>query len=192
LPVYVDSPMAVDVTAIYLRHREEHDLDMRNLANDGRNALRSRQLTLVRSAVQSKGLNDLNGPIIIIAASGMATGGRILHHLRLRLPDPRTTVLFTGFQAAGTRGRALLDGTRSVRIFGEEVPVRARTERIDGLSAHADRDELLKWLAGFGRPPSRTRLVHGEPQAADCLRAAIEHRLGWPVRVANETEVVTP
>jgi metallo-beta-lactamase family protein len=120
----------------------------------------------------------------------MATGGRILHHLSLRLSDPRTTVLLVGFQAAGTRGRALQDGARDVRIFGQDVPVRAAVERLDALSAHADRAELLRWLEGFTRPPSQTYLVHGEPAATAALAAAIEARYGWAVRAAADGETV--
>jgi metallo-beta-lactamase family protein len=135
-------------------------------------------------------LNDLRGPIIIIAASGMATGGRILHHFAQRLPDPRTTVLLAGFQAAGTRGRRLCDGARELKMFGRMIPVRATIEKNDALSAHADRDELLRWLGGFERPPSVTYLVHGEPDAANALAATIAHRLGWAVRVARDGEQV--
>jgi metallo-beta-lactamase family protein len=120
----------------------------------------------------------------------MATGGRILHHLSLRLPDPRTTVLLVGFQAAGTRGRALRDGAREVRMFGREVPVRATIESIDALSAHADREETLRWLGGFTRPPGQTYLVHGEPAAAAALAEAIEASFGWRVRAAVDGEVV--
>jgi len=125
-----------------------------------------------------------------VSASGMATGGRILHHLQRRLPDERTTVLLVGFQAAGTRGRALLDGVKTLKMFGAEVPVRARVETLHGLSAHADQPETLRWLAGFQRPPRQTYLVHGEPRAADALAAVIRERLGWAVRAAGDGENV--
>ncbi len=187
LPVFLDSPMAIDVTDIYGRHPEDVDDDVRQLLPQ---RLRCRDYTLVRDATASKALNTRPGPMIIIAGSGMATGGRILHHLKMRLPDPQTTVMFAGFQAEGTRGRKLLQGSESVRIHGQAVPVRARIESIDGLSAHADRDELLDWLGGFARPPRRTYAVHGEPHAAESLAAAIRARLGWTCEVAVADAVV--
>jgi len=125
-----------------------------------------------------------------VSASGMATGGRILHHLQRRLPDERTTVLLVGFQAAGTRGRALQDGVKTLKMFGAEVPVRARVETLHGLSAHADQAETLRWLAGFQRPPRQTYLVHGEPRATDALAAAIHARYQWSVRAAKDGEQV--
>ena len=189
LPVYVDSPSATTVTEIYRRHAEDHDAQMRNAVKNG-DSLRTDRCTFVRTAGESKQLNDLRGPIIIVSASGMATGGRILHHLRHRLPDPRTTVLLVGFQAAGTRGRALQDGATTVKMFGTEVPVHARVETIHGLSAHADQPETLRWLRGFRRPPRQTYLVHGEPRAADALAAAIQARYQWSVRAARDGEQV--
>ena len=120
----------------------------------------------------------------------MATGGRILHHLAQRLPDPRATVLLVGFQAIGTRGRALEDGAREITIFGQQVPVRARVERIDALSAHADGDEIMRWLRGFERPPRVTYLVHGEPEGATALAAAIRERLKWNVEIASDGAAV--
>lgn len=190
LPVYIDSPMAIDVTDLYLRHTVEHDLDMLRVRDAGDGPLAPRQFHIARSQEESIALNDLRGPIIIISASGMATGGRILHHLKLRLPDRRTTVLLVGFQAAGTRGRRLQEGTPAIRIHGHEIPVRARIDTIDGLSAHADQSELLRWLRGFERPPNATYLVHGEPNAAETLAAAVEEHFGWEVRPANDGETV--
>ncbi|HXI19882.1 MAG TPA: MBL fold metallo-hydrolase RNA specificity domain-containing protein, partial [Gemmatimonadales bacterium] len=143
-----------------------------------------------RTVEESKRLNDLRGPVIIISSSGMATGGRILHHLQHRLPDDRTTVLLVGFQAAGTRGRSLQDGAKTIKMFGVEVPVHARIETLHGLSAHADRDELLRWLGGFRRPPGRTYLVHGEPQAAEAFAKTIRERLAWAVETARDCEEV--
>jgi metallo-beta-lactamase family protein len=189
LPVYLDSPMAMEVTDIYLRHREEHDLELAAHTAGGEYALRTRQYRLARTPEESKALNHLVGPVIIIAGSGMATGGRILHHLSLRLPDPRTTVLLIGFQAAGTRGRALQDGARMVRMLGRDVPVRARVEVLDALSAHADREEVLAWLGRVDRAPSRTYLVHGEPTAAEALAATLRRR-SWSARPAIDQEVV--
>jgi metallo-beta-lactamase family protein len=190
LPVFIDSPMAIDVTEIYGRHPDEHDLEMSLLTDGNRSPLRCRQQRFVRSAQDSRALNGRAGPMIVIAGSGMATGGRILHHLKRRLPDPQTTVLLPGFQAADTRGRKLQDGAREVRIHGESVPVRAKIETLDGLSAHADQGEILRWLGGFVRPPSQAYVVHGEPASAEALAAAIRARLGWRVTVAQDAATV--
>ncbi len=186
IPVYVDSPMAIDVTDIYLRHKAEHDLDMRMVRESGQCPLYPSQFHLAKTQQESMELNDLRGPIIIVSASGMATGGRILHHLKLRLPDRRTTVLLVGFQAAGTRGRRLQEGTDELRIHGQDVKVRARVTTLNGLSAHADQQELLQWLAGFDAPPSSTYLVHGEPDAAQSLSARIRERYDWNTHVAED------
>jgi metallo-beta-lactamase family protein len=190
LPVFLDSPMAIDVTEIYRRHPEEHDLDMSLLTDTKRRPLSPHELRLVHTAQESKALNDRRGPMIVVSASGMATGGRILHHLKARLADPGTTVLLTGFQAVDTRGRKLLDGARELRIHGQNVPVRAAVENLDGLSAHADRDEILRWLGGFERAPRQTWVVHGEPAAARALAGAIETRLRWRVSVAEDGATV--
>jgi metallo-beta-lactamase family protein len=189
LPVYLDSPMAVEVTDVYARHPEDHDLEMATLRAGG-GPLRTRQFDIARTPEESKALSRRRGPLVIIAGSGMATGGRILHHLSQRLPDPRTTVLMAGFQAAGTRGRSLRDGARTLRMFGRDVPVQARIECLDALSAHADRDELLRWLGGFTRPPRATYLVHGEPAAAESLARTVRERFGWPVRAAVDGETI--
>jgi metallo-beta-lactamase family protein len=190
LPVFLDSPMAIDVTEIYRSHAEDHDLEMALLTDTKRRPLSPRELRVVRTAQESKALNDRRGPLIVVSASGMATGGRILHHLKARLADPETTVLLTGFQAADTRGRKLLDGARELRIHGRSVPVRAAVVNLDGLSAHADRNELLRWLAGFERAPRRVYVVHGEPGAAQSLAAAIGSRFGWTVTVAEDGATV--
>ena len=190
LPVYCDSPMATEVTEIYRRHPEDYDAAMSAALAAGDGPLRTGAMHVVRTPEESRRLNTLPGPLIIISSSGMATGGRILHHLALRLGDPRTTVLLVGYQAAGTRGRALQDGAAELRIFGTTVPVRARVAQVTGLSAHADRDEILRWLAGFTRPPQMTYLVHGEPEGARGLAAAIQARLGWRVGVAADGERV--
>ena len=188
--VYLDSPMAQDVTELYCRHPEDHDEDMQRLTAERACPLCSPHYHLVRTAQESKDLNGRTGPMVILAGSGMATGGRVLHHLKRRLPDHRNTVLLSGYQAAGTRGRALQEGARTVRIHGEDVPVRAHVETVDGLSAHADREELLGWLRGFARPPRETWLVHGEPESAHALQQAIRERLGWSVQVARDGERV--
>jgi metallo-beta-lactamase family protein len=184
LPIFLDSPMAIDVTDIYARHAEEHDAETRAMFDAKHSPFACRQLTLVRTVAQSKALNERTGPMIIIAGSGMATGGRVLHHLEARLPDERSTVLLVGYQAAGTRGRSLQEGARTLRMHGRDVSVRARVATLDGLSAHADRNEILRWLASFSRPPRRTFVVHGEPHAAESLSKAIRERLGWTADVA--------
>jgi metallo-beta-lactamase family protein len=184
LPVYVDSPMAISVTDIYARHHEDHDLDFRKLEQQGdRDPLNLQDVHMTRAVEDSKKINDVTSPCIIISASGMATGGRVLHHLAKRLPDSRSAVLLVGYEAEGTLGRALQDGAQFVRIHGQEVPVRAEVVMLDQLSAHAGRSELLRWLSGFATPPRKTFLVHGEPNGLDGLRAGIASRFHWPVVV---------
>ena len=187
LPVFVDSPMAVDATPIHLAHREDHDDEMARLFAAGVEPLRPRHLTFARSPEQSKALNKVSGPCIILSASGMATGGRVLHHLKQRLPDPRTTVLLVGFQAAGTRGWSLQNGAATLRMHGEDVPVKARIASISGFSAHADEAEISRWLATLPAPPRRTFLVHGEPPALSAARDRLA-RLGWPCDVPRHLE----
>ena len=191
LPVYIDSPMAIEVTDVYRRHPEDCDAEMARALASGGHPLTPGSLHIARTEQESRSINAVRGPAIIISSSGMATGGRILHHLAQRLPDPRATVLLVGFQAAGTRGRALEDGARELKIFGRVVAVRARVERIDALSAHADADEILRWLRGFERPPRVTYLVHGEPGAAAALAGAIRARYAWNVEVARDGETVS-
>ena len=189
LPVYLDSPMGIQATAIYAAHTDEHDAELKQTEGAGRRPFAPRLFHLSRTVEESKGLNT-DGPGVIVAGSGMATGGRILHHLKRLLPDPRTTVLFVGYQAAGTRGRLLRDGATTIKMLGETVPVRARIEVSDSYSAHADRGEILRWLAGFKRPPEATYVVHGEPEAATALRDAITSRLGWRAAVAEDGQRV--
>ena len=143
--------------------------------------LRTADFHLARTVEASKAINAIRGPVLVIAASGMVTGGRVLHHLRIRLPDPRTTVLLVSFQAVATRGRLLQDGARTLKIYGEEVPVRAHVETIHGLSAHADADGLLRWLRTASRPPRRVFVVHGDPAPAEALAGRIRRELGWNV-----------
>jgi len=188
IPTYVDSPMAIEVTAIYSRHTEDHDEEM--APGTAQAHLVPRNVKMLRSSAESKSLNEAKGPMIVVSASGMATGGRVLHHLARRLPDPTTTVLFAGYQAAGTRGRALVDGARTLRIFGQQVTVRAHVEKLDGYSAHADQGEIMRWLATFPGAPRQTWCVHGEPQAADTLASKIRHDLGWEAAVAEDGATV--
>jgi metallo-beta-lactamase family protein len=192
LPVYVDSPMAVSVTDIYARHHEDHDLDFTKLERQGdRDPLNLHDVHMTRAVEDSKKINDVTSPCIIISASGMATGGRVLHHLAKRLPDSRSAVLLVGYQAAATLGRALQDGAQFVRIHGQEVPVRAEIVVLDQLSAHAGRSELLRWLSGFTAPPRQTFLVHGEPSGLEGLRTGIASRYHWPVIVPGYLQSFT-
>jgi metallo-beta-lactamase family protein len=184
LPVYIDSPMAVDAFEIFQAHKEEHDQEMQRLQRAGGNPLHSQRVTFARSVADSKAINDHRFPSIIISANGMATGGRILHHLINRIADERNSIVFVGFQAAGTRGRLLSEGARDIRIFSVDYPVRAQVQVIDSFSAHGDYTEILQWLKGFKRPPRKTFLVHGEPKAAQAMK---EHILGafagWQVEI---------
>ena len=190
LPVYLDSPMGIESTAIYERHPEEHDPATIRITAVGKRPFVPARFHLCPTADESKKLNGIDGPGVIIAGSGVATGGRILHHLRHRLADERTTVLFVGYQAAGTRGRLLRDGASRLRIFGEDVSVRATIMATDALSAHADQGEIIRWLRGFTRPPAMTYCVHGEPAAAAALRAVIEQHLGWRCAVAADLQQI--
>jgi metallo-beta-lactamase family protein len=183
LPVYVDSPMAAQATAIFERHRIDYDFQAKILELQGKKILQPRLLHIIQKVEESKRLHDLKARAIIISASGMATGGRIVHHLKHRLPEERNTILFIGYQAAGTRGRAILEGNPAVKIHGEEVAVRAKVENIPGYSAHADYNEILAWLMGFNRPPKKTFIVHGEPEASRALAEKIEKTLHWPTVV---------
>jgi metallo-beta-lactamase family protein len=184
LPVYVDSPMAVDAVEVFRDHVEEHDLEMAELMRNNGNPLNTQRVQFSRTVEQSKAINDHRFPSIIISANGMATGGRILHHLIQRLPDNRNSIVFVGFQAYGTRGRLLSEGARQIRIFGEEYPVRARIHVIDSFSAHGDYDEILRWLGGFKRAPRQTFLVHGEPKAIEAMKDRIISKYrAWQVEI---------
>ncbi len=170
VPIEVDSPMAAEATRIYARHLHDHNLD-EGIAEDGTH-LFPRKVRFHRTTQESKHLNDLPGPRVIISASGMLTGGRVLHHLLRKAPDPDCLICLMGFQAAGTRGRALQDGARSVRLHGAEVAVRARVLVVHGLSAHAGRDELLRWARSAGAPRA-VFVTHGEPDASRALAGAL-------------------
>ncbi|MBI3898868.1 MAG: MBL fold metallo-hydrolase [Gammaproteobacteria bacterium] len=182
IPVYLNSPMAVNATRIFHHHRDEHRLTPAQCdAMCG-------ATNIVNSVDESKHLNTLSGPMIIISASGMATGGRVVHHLKAFAPDARNTILFAGFQAGGTRGAAMLAGAETIKIHGEYVPVRAEIARLDNLSGHADDGEILEWLRRFEAPPRKTFITHGEPQAVDALRRRIEEALHWSVAVPEYRE----
>jgi metallo-beta-lactamase family protein len=195
LPVYVDSPMAAAVLSEYRERAHELDAEL-SQAGDGAIARAARgvclfctaRLRVITAISESRQVQESDAPAIVISSSGMATGGRVLHHLKKALPDPRHTILFAGYQAAGTRGRALKDGARFARIHGEDIPVAARIESLDSMSAHADANEIMRWLGGFKRAPSMTCLVHGEPGPMDALKARIERELGWTVRTPAHQE----
>jgi len=163
---------------------------MQQLRNRESCPISSRHMVVDKTPEQSKAINSLKGPLIIISASGMATGGRVLHHLKHRLPNADTTVLLAGYQAEGTRGRSLQDGAREIKMLGEVVPVRAKIKVLDGFSAHADQSEILRWLRTFKKPPRMTYIVHGEPPAAKALAEAIREQLKWNVAVAKHQQVV--
>jgi metallo-beta-lactamase family protein len=212
LPVFVDSPMAIAALARYTERVNELDPDLHPEEEDQKaphgpaaheskerrraQAARERELCAfctqkfraVSATQESKDLTRSKMPAIIISSSGMATGGRVLHHLKAALPDPRNAVLLVGFQAEGTRGRRLLNGEKTVRIHGIDVPVNARVESIDSMSAHADSQEIMKWLRGFEKPPKRTFLVHGEPAGMQALQQSITGELGWNVHAPQWQE----
>jgi metallo-beta-lactamase family protein len=189
VPVYLDSPMAVDALRHYASHSRDLDPDMQTRRGQV-SAFTTRRFTAISSPQQSKEVQASPAPCIVVSASGMATGGRVLHHLKAALPKARNTVLFVGYQAAGTRGRQLLEGAETVKIHGQFVSVAAHIERIDSMSAHADADEIMRWLRGFTRPPGTTYLVHGEPPAQAALKSRIETELGWTLHVPDYLEQV--
>lgn len=177
VPVFLDSPMAINMTDLYERHHKDHRFSKQEIAKAFDVAYS------VKTVEESKALNALRYPRVIISASGMATGGRVLHHLRTLVSDHRNAVVFAGFQAAGTRGARMLSGEPTVRIFGQDLPVKARLYNLEGYSAHADADQLLTWLHGATAQPRRVFLNHGEPQAADILRQRVERELGLECHV---------
>ena len=184
VPVYLNSPMATDVTSLYARHRGEHRLD------DAALTLLGRTVRIVNSAEESKALNRRHGPMVIVAGSGMVTGGRVLHHLRAFAGDPRNMILLSGFQAGGTRGASLARGAATLRIYGGDVAVRADVVQLSAASAHADADELVEWMRTAPKPPRRVFIVHGEPDAADALRLRVQRELGWDAHVPEHLESI--
>jgi metallo-beta-lactamase family protein len=183
-PVFLDSPMAIDATRIFMEHSDDHVLTAKECA------ARFGSARYARTPDDSKAIDASSGPMIIVAASGMCTGGRVLHHLQRFLPDERTTVLIVGFQAAGTRGRALLDGADEIKVFGQYVPVRARIVAIDGLSAHGDYVELIAWLRAAKLSPREVFVTHGEPASSDAFRRRLHDAFSWRVRVPEVGETV--
>ena len=190
VPVYVDSPMALNATQLYLKHNEDHDLQFARDEQNGGDPLSVHEFHLTRSVEESKGINNVKTPCIIISASGMVTGGRVLHHLAQRLGDARNCVILGGFQAEGTRGRDLQEGTKTLRLYGQMVPVLAEIVEMGQLSAHAGKSELMRWLVGLQVPPQQVYLTHGEPAAAQSLQQAITEKFRWKATVARYLDIV--
>jgi metallo-beta-lactamase family protein len=185
VPVFLNSPMAIDATDIYHRYHAEHHV------TDAECWAMYELATMVRSVEESKALNQRSGPMIIISASGMLTGGRVLHHLEAFAPDSRNAIVLSGYQAGGTRGAALAGGADTLRMFGREVPIRAEVVALESFSGHADADEILAWMGGTSRAPQVTYVTHGEPDAADTLRGRIGRELGWQAHVPEHLERVS-
>jgi metallo-beta-lactamase family protein len=190
VPVYVDSPMALSATDLYLKHKEDHDLLFARDEQNGGDPLNVHEFHLTRTADESKQINNVKTPCIIISASGMVTGGRVLHHLAQRLGDARNAVILGGFQAEGTRGRALQDGAKTLSLFGQTVPVLAEILEMGQFSAHAGKSELLRWLTALQVPPKQVYLTHGEPVAAQSLQQAITEKFRWKASVARYLDTV--
>jgi metallo-beta-lactamase family protein len=187
-PIHVDSPMAVDATRIYAAYPDAHRVSLNGIG--GRSLLYGKWVHLHRTRAESQALNDMKGPAVIISSSGMLSGGRILHHCRVRLPKPENTLLITGYQAAGTLGRALLDGATTVRIHKGEVPVLAEIRDLKGLSGHVDAGEMLRWLSGVKAAPKAVFVTHGEADAAQALAARVTRERGWGAHVPAMGEAV--
>lgn len=184
MPIYLDSPMSLAAVRVHKDHPGEQKLTNAQVREVNEVA------EYIESVEESKALDTSPMPKIIISASGMATGGRVIHHLKRYAPDPRSSIVFAGYQAAGTRGAKMLAGASTIKIHGQYIPVKAELENLSMLSAHADADEIIRWLGGFKRPPSQTFLVHGEPEASDALRCRIKDELGWKVRAVEHLEKV--
>jgi metallo-beta-lactamase family protein len=185
IPVFCDSPMAIKAVEIFMKHKEEYSEETRRLIGQYGSPIEWPGFTFASTAEQSKKINQVKTPSIIVSSSGMVTGGRILHHLAQRLPDPKNTVIFIGFQAPGTRGFTIKSGAPEVKIFGDIVPIRAQAAALEQFSDHADTPELLQWLRTFPSKPPTTYLVHGEPAASSQLRDTMVKELGWNVQVAQ-------
>jgi metallo-beta-lactamase family protein len=188
IPVYLDSPMAADVNEVFRRHRECFDTEAEQLVAAGESLLKFPGLRVTRTVAESMSINALKGSAIIMATSGMCTAGRIKHHLAHHISNPACTVLFVGYQAQGTLGRQILDGNPRVRIHGIERPVRAKVRQIQGISGHADREGLLRWLEHFKRPPRKLFVTHGEPHASLAFAEEVRNRLGWDAAVPEYRE----
>ena len=190
LPVVVDSPMAAQATQVYNRWNEEHDEEYVSILSNKRHPLRTASMTTTSSREESKRVNDMRGARIIISASGMMTGGRVLHHAMRILPDEKATVIFVGYQAAGTTGRRVQEGEKEVRIMKNWIPVRCHVEKVEGFSAHADWKAVIRWLEGLKSTPKTVFTTHGEPDAASAMAQHIRDRFGWNVDVPSYEQVV--
>jgi len=190
LPVFLDSPMAIRITEVFKRHAEMFDKDMMQHLNQGDSCFNFENLKIVQSTEESKAINSLKGSSIIIAGSGMVTGGRIKHHIANNIERPESTILFVGYQAEETLGRILLDGADEIRLFGQIHPVRAKIEKIDGFSAHADYDGLLAWLSDIHEPPRCVFVTHGEENAANSFAKMLSEKTGWKTLVPQYKESV--
>ncbi|HHX77283.1 MAG TPA: MBL fold metallo-hydrolase [Firmicutes bacterium] len=191
MPIYIDSPLAISATEIFSCHPECYDLQMRQLLFNEKDPFNFPQVTFTPTVEESRQLNELKGGAIIISASGMADAGRIKHHLKHNLWRPESTVIMVGYQAEGTLGRRLTEGEKKVRIFGEEIAVKAEIANIHGFSAHADQEELLRWLKKFKNPPRQVYLVHGEEEAMETLAALIRDNFDIPVHIPDYMEEIT-
>ena len=191
LKVFIDSPMAVRITEVFEKHPDLYDEDLTALMRQGKSPFDFLGLTMVKSVEDSKEINYIRGSVIIIAGSGMCTGGRIKHHLANNISRAESTILFVGYQATATLGRHIVDGAKEVRVLGKHYPVRARIVQINGFSAHADRDELLSWISGLKKPPRQIFVVHGEADTTEAFAHFMREKTGWDVSVANYREEVT-
>ncbi len=190
LPIFLDSPMAISVTKIYEKHAEAHKIKVTESHNELTSIFDAPNIHFCNSQESSKALNDMKKPSIIISASGMATGGRVLHHLFLRLPHENDTVMLAGYQAEGSRGRDIQEGEKFIKIFGEQVPVRCHVREVHGLSAHADQSELLRWLSNFKKAPKTIFIVHGEEASASVFSKLIQEKLGWNTVIPEYLQTV--
>jgi metallo-beta-lactamase family protein len=190
LMVFLDSPMAIKVTEVFRNHPELFDKEMMEQIKNHESFFDISQLMLCRTTNESKAINNIKGTAVIIAGSGMCTGGRIKHHLVNNISRPESTVVFVGYQARGTLGRTILDGPKEVRILGRIHPVKARIERVHGFSGHADRDELFRWLSALKKPPKKTFIVHGEAETAETFAGFIREKTGWDVAVPSYQEQI--
>ena len=190
LPVIVDSPMASQATQVYNRWHEEHDREYASILAHKRHPLRTASMSTASSRDESKKLNEMKGARIIISASGMLTGGRVLHHAMRVLPNENATIIFVGYQAAGTTGRRIQDGEREVRIMKHWISVKCHIEKVEGFSAHADWKAVLRWLSGLHNTPKMVFTTHGEPEAAEAMAGHIRERFGWNVTVPQYEQTV--
>ncbi|MHC4271247.1 MAG: MBL fold metallo-hydrolase RNA specificity domain-containing protein [Planctomycetota bacterium] len=191
LKIFLDSPMASRITKVFEHHPELFDEKMSKIVQQGKSLFDLPNVQLAGKAEESKAINKIKGSIMVIAGSGMCTGGRIKYHLINNITRPECTIMFVGYQAMGTLGRVIVDGADEVRILGSKYPIKARVERIHGFSAHADRNELLKWLQGLEKPPRKVFVVHGESESAKSFGDFVRTQTGWDVMVPAYQDEVT-